>query len=131
MKKGLRKPTTKTANEIFSQQSLDPTQIEPNNLRDRIYQALVSLPIEERASVTDKIIGSLKDFRVNVRTGLLMLGIPARTTDDLTPSDMAKLLRYLRINAPKALEAISSPLGDLLTYGKAFEKGVGSLRRAA
>jgi hypothetical protein len=131
MKKGLRKPTAKTANEIFSQQSLDPTQIEPNSLRDRIYKALVSLPIEERASVTDKIIGSLKDFSVNVRTGLLMLGIPARTADDLTPSDTAKLMRYLRINAPKALEAISAPLRDLLTYGETFEKGVGSLPRAA
>ncbi len=131
MKKGLRKPTTKTANEIFSQQSLDPAQIEPNSLRDRIYQALVNLSIEERASVTDQIFGSLKDFSVNVRTGLLMLGIPAKTADDLTPSDTAKLLRYLSINAPKALEAISSPLRDLLSYGKSFEKGVGSLRRAA
>lgn len=131
MKKGLRKPTAKTAKEILSQQSLDPTQIEPNSLRDRVYKALVSLPIEERASMSDKIIASLKDFRVNVLTGLFMLGIPAKTAEDLTPSDLAKLLRYLRINAPKAVEAISSPLRDLLTIGEAFEKSVGSLRRAA
>lgn len=131
MKKGLRKATAKTASEIFSQQSFDPAQIEPNSLRDRVYKALVSLPIEERASMHYRIIASLKDLGVNISTGLLMLGIPARTADDLTPSDMAKLMRYLRINAPKALEAISSPLRDLLTVGEAFEKGVGSLRRAA
>lgn len=131
MKKGLKKLSTKTTDTIFSQPSFDPTQLEPNNLRDRIYNALVSLPRDERASMSDQIISKLKDFRVNVRTGLLMLGIPARTADDLTPSDLAKLMRYLRINAPKALEAISSPLSDLLTIGESFEKGVGSMRRAA
>lgn len=131
MKKGLRKPVAKNAKANFLLSSFDPTQMEPNSLRDRVYEALVSLPREERASMSDRIISNLKDFRVNVRTGLLMLGIPAQTANDLTPSDLAKLMRYLRINAPTALGAIASPLYDLLSLGNAFEKGVDSWRRAA
>jgi hypothetical protein len=131
MKKGLRKVLAKNTQENISQQSLDPVNLEPNSLRDRVYQALSGLTFEERASVSDRLISGLKGFSVNVRTGLLMLGITARTVSDLTPSDVAKLLRYLRINAPKALEAIGSPLRDLLNAREAFEKNSGSLRRAA
>jgi hypothetical protein len=131
MKKGLRKVLGKNTQENFSQQSSDPIHIEPNSLRDRVYQALSGLTFEERASMSDKIIGGLKGFSVNLRTGLLMLGITARTVSDLTPSDVAKLIRYLRINAPKALEAISSPLRDLLAASESFEKSPASLRKAA
>jgi hypothetical protein len=131
MKKGLRKVLAKNTQENFSQQSFDPTTIEPNSLRDRVYTALSGLSFEERATTIDNLINNLKGFSVNVRTGLLMLGITARTVSDLTPSDIGKLVRYLHINAPKALEAIALPLRDLLTTGKAFEKPATSLRRAA
>jgi hypothetical protein len=131
MKKGLRKVLARNTQENFSQQSFDPIKIEPNSLRDRVYQALSGLTFEERASISDQIIGGLKGFSANVRTGLLMLGITARTVSDLTPSDIAKLIRYLRINAPKALEAIGSPLRDLLAASEAFEKSSAPLRRAA
>jgi hypothetical protein len=131
MKKGLRKVLAKNTQEKFLQQSFDPTNIEPNSLRDRVYTALSGLTFEERALTIDKLISDLKGFSVNVRTGLLMLGITARTVSDLTPSDMGKLIRYLRINAPKALEVIALPLRDLLATGKAFEKTSTPLRRAA
>jgi hypothetical protein len=131
MKKGLRKVLAKNTKENFSQQSFDPINLEPNSLRDNVYTALSGLTFEERASTIEKLISNLKGFSVNVRTGLLMLGITARTVSDLTPSDIAKLLRYLHINAPKALEAIALPLRDLLATGKAFQKTSTPLRKAA
>jgi hypothetical protein len=131
MKKGLRKVLARNTQENYSQLSIDPINLEPNSLRDRVYQALSGLTFEERASISDRIINGLKGFSTNVHTGLLMLGITARTVSDLTPSDVAKLIRYLRINAPKALEAIGLPLRDLLTAGETFEKSPTQLRRAA
>jgi hypothetical protein len=131
MKKDLRKMLGRTKEERFSQEPIDPAQLEPNSLRDKLYAALSNLSFEDRAVMRDRILGSLKDFGVNVSEGLLMLGIPARTADDLTPFDLAKLVRYLRINAPKAIEAISSQLKGLLAPDKVRENHIPPLRRAA
>lgn len=96
--------------------------IEPNQLRDRIYQAFSNLPVDQRAVINDKLIVGLEQFGVNVSSGLLILGIPAQTSDDLTPSDVAKLMRYLRINAPQALEAIASQLRELMATETAIQR---------
>lgn len=131
MKKDLRKMLGRPKEERFSQQPQDPAQIEPNSLRDKVYTALSGLSFEDRAATRDQLLRSLKEFGVNVSEGLLMLGIPARTADDLTPFDVAKLIRYLRINAPKAIEAISSQLMRLISMQPAAESGAPSLRRVA
>ncbi|MBI3650916.1 MAG: hypothetical protein HY231_07680 [Acidobacteria bacterium] len=131
MKKNLRKMLTHAPEENVGESTLDPAQLEPNSLRERIYAALSNLSLEERAAVRDHLIGSLKDLGVNLSMGLLLLGIPARTVDDLTPYDLAKLIRYLRINAPQAITAISSQLANLLVMAPATETSASPLRRAA
>jgi hypothetical protein len=131
MKKNLRKMLSRTT-DARSPVTLSPAQLEPNSLRDKLYTALSNLSFEDRAATLDRLLGSLRDVGVNVSEGLLMLGIPARTTEDLTPFDMAKLIRYLRINTPKVIEAISTQLTGLLAQGQVAEaSNLPPLRRAA
>jgi hypothetical protein len=87
----------------------------PERLRDRVFKALNKLSTEERASVRDRILSDLRKDGVNIRSALVALGIPAVTPDDLSPSDMAKLVRYVRINRPEALKALGGSLGELIS----------------
>lgn len=87
----------------------------PEWLRDRVFKALNKLSTQERASVRDTILLDLRKVGVNISSGLVKLGIPAKTPDDLSPSDIAKLVRYVRINTPEALMALSESLGELIS----------------
>ena len=108
--------THKAASDIkrFRAHTLDPLTLEPNDLCDRTRDALSTLAEEDRKPRRDEILAGLRQAGVNIASALLLLGIPARTTDELTPSDVGKLLRYVRINVPVAMQALSGPLAQLL-----------------
>ncbi|HSB11245.1 MAG TPA: hypothetical protein VLM38_17285 [Blastocatellia bacterium] len=95
-------------------EALDPANVEPNALRDAVYTALSLLPEDERARVYDRIVADLEKSGVNLRQHIVVLGIPARTIDELTASDIAKLVRYVRMNEPRALKALVPILDELL-----------------
>jgi hypothetical protein len=95
--------------------SFDPTTLAPNDLRDRARHALATLAEEERKAAFGRLLAGLAGAGVNVSSSIIVLGIPARRADELTPSDMAKLLRYVRINWPEAIAALAEPLRQLFT----------------
>ena len=103
----------------------------PEWLRDRVFKALNKLPTQERASVRDKILLDLRKVGVNISSGLMKLGIPAKTPDDLSPSDIAKLVRYVRINSPEAIKAISGTLDELIAPETEKAGGVKPISKAA
>lgn len=98
-------------------QTLDPAGLAPFDLQDKVRRALSILPEEDQYLLRDKLLTGLKAARVNISSALLLLGIPARAADDLTPSDLGKLLRYVRINMPEAIKALAEPLAELLLRG--------------
>ena len=59
---------------------------------------------------------------VGISGSLFQLGIPVGTADDLTPSDIAKLLRYVRINKLEAIKSAASLLGELIVLDDEAEK---------
>lgn len=95
-------------------QVFDPITLAPNDLRDRARHSLAALAEEDRRAACGKLLAGLAGAGVNVSSSILVLGIPARRADELTPSDMAKLLRYVRINWPAAIVALAEPLRQLL-----------------
>lgn len=111
-----------------TQPAIDPMNVEPNVLRDSVRKALAIVDEEERSSLRDRLLTGLKRARVNIGQCLLLLGIPARTVDELTGPEIATLIRYVRISDPKAMAMLVTPLGDLLTLLNVREKRV---RKAA
>ncbi|HWP42401.1 MAG TPA: hypothetical protein VNO14_04150 [Blastocatellia bacterium] len=103
----------------------------PEWLRERVFSSLRRLPPEERESARDRILADLKRAGVNIGSALLILGIPALTPDELSPSDIAKLVRYVRINTPKAMTVLSRTLGGLIAPEAPEAKAEKPLRRAA
>ncbi len=113
------------------QRPRDLTTIEPDVLRDRVYKALSKLTDDDRALMRDKLLASLEHADVDINASLFLLGIPVKTPDNLTPSDIAKLLRYVCINKPEALKSAASLLADLTVLDFRSEERIKPSRKAA
>jgi hypothetical protein len=79
----------------------------PDDLKTRVREGLVAMTIAEREIFLRALETDMKEVGVNIRAYLVPLGIPGRSAEDLTPNEVGHLLRYLKINQPKALPAIA------------------------
>jgi hypothetical protein len=116
MQKVKRAITRAVTNDIrpFKSPTHDPWTLEPDDLRNQVQRALSTLCEPDHKMFRRRLITGLAKSGVQIGSSLFMLGISAACLDDLTPSDMGKLLRYIRINTPAAIEAIAGPLAELL-----------------
>src|SRR5256885_12696063 len=96
--------------------AFDPAITDPDKLRDQVCQALLRRSAAERAALRNQLLLQLRQAGVNITSGLLSLGVIAETIAELTPSDLAYLIRYVRINSPQKLEAVAGLLATLLSY---------------
>ena len=104
-----------------STDSSDLMAMKPNGIRDGVLKALAALPIEQRNSMRDALFAGLRSSGIHIEGVLLILGIPAETPDDLSPSDIAKLIRYVQMNSPDAIRNVRDDLAKLLALSHAGE----------
>lgn len=114
--RGFSKPVISLAKQT-SEQLPDVFNINPNDLRDRIYKAFSVLPPQDYALMRDRLLDGLRRAGIHMGSCLFILGIPAETYDDLTLLDIAKLIRYVRMNRAEAFRAVAGDVGDLLAAG--------------
>lgn len=84
-------------------------------LRSAVRQALSELPAEEQRATQDALLLALSGAGINIGHHLLVLGIPARTAEELTAPEMAALIRYVRINEPRGMDALIPVLSTIPT----------------
>ncbi len=128
-----RKTALVTAGTIKRSTPPDPdlADCNPEWLRDRVFNALSRLSADKRESMRDRILSDLRKAGVNIASGLVKLGIPARTPDELSPSDIAKLVRYVRINTPGAMNVLDGTLTELIAPEAEKAGGVKPVSKAA
>jgi len=114
-----------------SRQVLELATAEPDLLRDVVHEALSKLAREERRGVHSALISALRRAGVNIGHRLLVLGIPATTTEELTAPEMAKLIRYIRIGEPTVMKILAPILIDGPGLHYALAQPVQAKRRAA
>jgi hypothetical protein len=85
-----------------------------NGLRNSVYKALSEVSLHERVRLYKELIGDLKKAGINVGSRLFLLGISARIPEELTPSDIGKLMRSIYSNEPEVLAA-SPTLSEILS----------------
>ena len=110
---------------------LDVTTLDPNCLKEWILKALAGLSSEEQAFAREGLFAGFITAGVNVASCFLMMGIPARSIDDVTAPELAMLVRYVRINKPAALEPIRDQLVELLAFSQRGESSRALVRKAA
>jgi hypothetical protein len=104
MRKSQTKKTpeaTVDASDQRSQRVFELATTEPDLLRTSVREALSQLSEEERRTAHAGLLAALRRAGVNVGHHLLVLGIPARTVEELTAPEMASLIRFVRISEPR------------------------------
>jgi hypothetical protein len=116
---------------VVPEPDYDPMTMDPDELRNRLRDSLLTRPFDERSVATNRIATGLKNAGLNVGATAVLLGIPGETVSDLTPSDIAHLVRYVRINRPEILKAVTQPLIEVLTRTSEPVRRVHQPRKAA
>jgi hypothetical protein len=96
---------------------LDPITADPTKLRDAVYRALSAMDELNQFITREKILAELEHSGFNLSQHLLVLGIPATRREELTPIDLARLVRFVRINSPKTITALAPILVEFLDTG--------------
>jgi hypothetical protein len=116
---------------VVPEPDYDPMTMDPDELRNRLRDSLLIRPFDERSVATNRIVTGLKNAGLNVGATAVLLGIPGGTVSDLTPSDIAHLVRYVRINRLEILKAVTQQLIELLTRTSEPVRRVHQPRKAA
>jgi hypothetical protein len=109
----------------------DLTNLEPDALRDSVRKALSALTAEELVSWRDHLLGGLIKAGMNLEACRFLIGISEDSIDNLSPSGIAHLIRYVRLNLPEAMKVVAGRLGKLLTVSNDSVTTARQFRRAA
>jgi hypothetical protein len=93
--------------------------VDASELKEVVRDGLVAMNASEREEFIQKFEAELRHAGVNMRAYLVPLGIPGRSSDDLTPTEVAHMMRFLKLNVPKAMPAIERALAsnDIFSAG--------------
>lgn len=80
-----------------------PWAADPDVLRQAIQESLSSLTDDQRAGYNRRLTTALVELGLNIPSILYISGVVEQEPADLTPSEVAHLFRYIRINLPWVL----------------------------
>jgi hypothetical protein len=84
--------------------------VDADELKAVVRDGLVGMGMTEREQFIETLEAELRRSGLNMRGYLVPLGIPGRSTEDLTPTEVAHLIRFLKLNVPKAMSAVERAL---------------------
>ena len=104
-------------------QSKDDTDVvkwsalDANELKATVRDGLVAMNMTEREEFISALEAEMRRAGLNMRAYLVPLGIPGHSPEDLTPTEVAHLIRFLKLNVSKAMPAIERALGRYGSFG--------------
>ncbi|HLG16693.1 MAG TPA: hypothetical protein VJH03_19655 [Blastocatellia bacterium] len=84
--------------------------VDPNELKAKIRDGLVAMDAATREVFIQTLEAEMKRLKLDMRSYLIPLGIPARSPQELTPTEVGHLVRYWRYNVPQAMPAVERTL---------------------
>ena len=100
----------------------DVKLVSPDELKSLVRDGLVAMSVSEREGFIKVLETEMRKSGLNMRSYLIPLGIPARTLEELTPTEVGHLVRYLKVNVTQAIPAIERALA---TYNSFVERRPG------
>lgn len=82
----------------------------PDDLKGLVRDGMMGMTIAERDEFIRSLAGELQRENIKMSAYLVPLGIPGRSPEDLTPTEVGHLIRFLKINVPQSTKAIERAL---------------------
>ncbi|HEY7546011.1 MAG TPA: hypothetical protein VID27_14060 [Blastocatellia bacterium] len=79
----------------------------PDELKSFVRDGLVAMGQTEREEFIQTLQAEVREANVRLSSYLVPLGIPGRSPNDLTPTEVGHLVRYLKINVPQAMPGVA------------------------
>ena len=111
--------------EIASFRELDADQ-----LKNSVREMLVLMEALERRLFIKTLEYEMVGSGLSIRPYLIPLGIVAECAEDLTPSEVGHLIRFFRINVPKAMTAVVRVLAGCPVLAPGSELMIAWLHKA-
>lgn len=80
--------------------------LDANELKELVRDGMVAMNGEEREEFIRTFESEMRRAGLHMRAYLIPLGIPGRSPEDLTPTEVAHMIRFLKLNVPQAMTAI-------------------------
>ena len=84
--------------------------MDADDLKAIVRDGMVGMNMSEREQFIGTLEAELRRAGLNMRGYLVPLGIPGRSTEDLTPTEVAHLIRFLKLNVSAGMPAIERAL---------------------
>ena len=86
-------------------------ELDADKLKDSVRQMLVLMKAEERKRFIEILEDEMRRSGMTITAYLIPLGIAADRAEDLTPNEVGHLIRFFRLNVPRAMPAVVRALG--------------------
>ncbi|MFY9607581.1 MAG: hypothetical protein WAU45_03065 [Blastocatellia bacterium] len=99
------------------------SELDPNELKGVIRDGLANMSMPDREEFIRTLEAEMRRISLNVRAYLIPLGIPGRSPEDLTPSEVGHLVRYLKLTVPRAMTAVERAMARYTVFSDSTEPG--------
>jgi hypothetical protein len=96
-------------------------QLDADELKNSVRDMLLSMEKLERNLFIKTLEYEMFRSGLSIRVYLVPLGIAGRCAEDLTPTEVGHLIRFFRINVPKAMSAVERVLAGRPVLAKGLE----------
>lgn len=96
-------------------------EIVADELNDSVREMLLSMGALERRLFIKTLEYEMSRAGLSMKAYLSLLGIAARSAEDLTPAEVGHLVRHFRVNAPVAMLAVVRVFGGFPVFATASE----------
>ena len=103
--------------------------VDADDLKKMVRDGLVAMTHEERGAFIQALGTELRRADLDMRAYLIPLGISAMTIAELTPSEIGQLVRFLKINKPRAMPVIEKVMARFAAFAE--RQGASDNRQAA
>ncbi|HKV39231.1 MAG TPA: hypothetical protein VJX67_08460 [Blastocatellia bacterium] len=90
----------------------------PDDLKGLVRDGLVAMNLTEREEFFQALEKEMKLIGLDIRKYLVPLGIPGRSPDDLTPTEVGHLVRFMKINVPNSTPAIEKAISRFSIFAE-------------
>ena len=111
----------KQVNRSIEAATVSWSAVDASELKEVVRDGLVAMNATEREEFIRTLEAEMRRAGLNMRAYLVPLGIPGRSPEDLTPTEVAHMMRFLKLNIPQAMPAIERALARY----ESFSAGIG------